>query len=155
MLVVGPSGAGKDSLLRHAMTHFAGDTRLVFPRRLVTRAADASAEDHDSVDSQRFEELAKAGALALSWGAHGLQYGVRRDIDAHLAEGQIVVVNVSRTILEQASRDYPNAVIAEISAEPHLRAARIAARGRETHDDAERRSQRILPLPPVTAIFMI
>ena len=38
MLVVGPSGAGKDAVLRVARERLAGDRRFVFPSRVVTRA---------------------------------------------------------------------------------------------------------------------
>src|SRR3569833_150302 len=46
-LVVGPSGAGKDTLIGGAREALAGDDRFVFVRRIVTRAGN-SAEDHDS-----------------------------------------------------------------------------------------------------------
>ena len=38
VLVVGPSGAGKDAVLRVARERLAGDRRFVFPSRVVTRA---------------------------------------------------------------------------------------------------------------------
>jgi ribose 1,5-bisphosphokinase PhnN len=56
VLVVGPSGVGKDSVLRYAMAHFAQDARFVFPKRCVTRTVDATAEDHDSLDEQAFDD---------------------------------------------------------------------------------------------------
>ena len=84
VLVVGPSGVGKDSVLRYAMAHFADDACFVFPRRCVTRAVDVAAEDHDSLDERTFEELAGMGAFALMWEAHGHKYGVRNDINTEL-----------------------------------------------------------------------
>lgn len=45
VLVVGPSGAGKDTLLGLAKTALAEDHDVVFPRRIVTREASA-AEDN-------------------------------------------------------------------------------------------------------------
>ncbi len=145
VLVVGPSGSGKDSILRYAMNKFADDSRFVFPRRVVTREADSSAEDHDTLDEQGFDEQASLGAFALMWHAHGLKYGVRHNINEDMAKSHVVAVNVSRTILEDAERRYPTAVIVEISADHAIRAARIAARGRETLDDAMKRTQRSVP----------
>lgn len=142
VLVVGPSGAGKDSILRYAMAHFAGDGRFVFPKRCVTRAVDAAAEDHESLDEQAFDELASRGAFALMWEAHGHKYGVRSGIKSDLMIGRIVAVNVSRTIINEAARQYQNAVVAEITAAPHVRAARLAARGREAVNDILLRTQR-------------
>jgi ribose 1,5-bisphosphokinase len=118
VLVVGPSGVGKDSVLRFAMAHFAGDARFVFPRRCITRAVDVAAEDHDSLDERAFDELAGDGAFALMWEAHGHKYGVRNDIDTELQRGRIVAVNVSRTIIAEVAGRYQNAIVVEITADP-------------------------------------
>jgi ribose 1,5-bisphosphokinase len=147
VLVVGPSGVGKDSVLRYAMAHFAGDGRFVFPRRCVTRAEDAAAEDHDSLDERTFDELAGEGAFALMWEAHGHKYGVRSDINGELERGRIVAVNVSRTIIAEVAGRYQNAVVVEITAEPSIRAARLAARGREAAGDIQQRTRREIVIP--------
>ena len=139
---MGPSGAGKDSVLRYAMARFAGDDHFAFPRRCVTRPMDAATEDHDSLDERAFNELAGQGAFALRWEAHGHKYGVRSAINTDLEAGRIVVVNVSRTIISEAARQYQNAVVAEIAADLRVRAARLAARGREAGDDILLRTQR-------------
>jgi ribose 1,5-bisphosphokinase len=148
VLVVGPSGAGKDSILRYAMARFAGDRRFVFPRRRITRAVDAEAEDHDSLDEQAFDAQVALGAFALMWEAHGLKYGVRKDIDEDLAQGRVVSVNVSRMILADIAHRYPQAVVVEISASLEVRTARIAVRGRENAADITQRIGRSVPPVP-------
>jgi ribose 1,5-bisphosphokinase len=70
VLVVGPSGAGKDTLIRLARTALAGDARYVFPRRLVTRPPSAD-EDNAEIDEAAFAEGQAAGRFTLSWRAHG------------------------------------------------------------------------------------
>ncbi len=147
VLVVGPSGVGKDSVLRYAMARFAGDARFVFPRRCVTRAVDVTAEDHDSLDERTFDELAGQGAFALMWAAHGHKYGVRSGINTELERGQIVAVNVSRTIIAEVARRYPNAIVVEITAEPSIRIVRLAARKRETANDIQQRILREVVAP--------
>ncbi len=147
VLVVGPSGVGKDSVLRYAMAHFAGDARFVFPKRCVTRAVDVAAEDHDSLDGQAFDELAGHGAFALMWEAHGHKYGVRSDINTELELGRTVAVNVSRTIIAGVADRYQNAVVIEITADPSVREARLAARGREAADDIRQRTRREVATP--------
>ncbi len=146
-MVVGPSGAGKDSILRYAMAHFAGDARFVFPRRCITRVVDAAAEDHESVDEQTFDELVVKRAFAMMWEAHGHKYGVRSEIDTELERGQTVAVNVSRTIIAEAAERYQNAVVVEIIADPAVRAARLTARGREAVEDVQLRTRREVVTP--------
>jgi len=53
VLVVGPSGAGKDTLLRLAQAACADDRNVVFPRRVVTRES-SEAEDNISVSPDEF-----------------------------------------------------------------------------------------------------
>ena len=146
-MVVGPSGAGKDSILRYAMAHFAGDPRFVFPRRCITREVDAAAEDHESVDERTFDELVGQRAFAMMWEAHGHKYGVRSEIDTELERGKTVAVNVSRTIIAEAAERYQNAVVVEIIADPAVRAARLTARGREAVEDVQLRTRREVVTP--------
>ena len=72
VLVVGPSGAGKDSLLNAARAAFADDPRIHFVRRVITRPADPGGEDHEPVNEAGFA----ARSFALSWSAHGLSDGI-------------------------------------------------------------------------------
>lgn len=149
VLVVGSSGAGKDSVLRFARARLGGDSRFSFPKRVITRLADTAFEDHETIDDHGFEMLANGDAFALQWEAHDLEYGVRRTIDHDLAKGNIVSVNVSRTIVANAAKLYP-AIVVEIFADPGVLATRIAARGRESREAAARRANRRVPALPVT-----
>src|SRR5205814_1958275 len=75
VLIVGPSGAGKDTLIGLVRDRLAGDPAVVFPRRVVTRAPSPD-EENEFLTETEFARRAQAGAFALSWGAHGLHYGV-------------------------------------------------------------------------------
>lgn len=127
VLVVGPSGAGKDTLIAAAAEAFAGDKRIRFPRRVVTRLADA-AEDHDSCSAAEFAAAVASNSFALHWQAHGLAYGI---LAASLAGGGVVVCNVSRAVIGNARACYPGARAVYVTAPRDIRAARLAARGRE------------------------
>ncbi len=131
-LVVGPSGAGKDSLLDGARAALAGDDRYLFPQRIITRPADAGGESHRAVSVQTFAELRAAGAFALAWYANGLDYAIPAEIDRRLAEGRHVVVNVSRTIADDARRRYRPLRVIAVTAPADVIAARLAGRGRES-----------------------
>jgi len=143
VLVVGPSGAGKDTLLDAARLALAGDPRLRFVRRTITRPAGVGGEAHQPVTEAEFAAL----RFALSWEAHGLRYGIPADIDADLAAGRVVVASVSRTVIAEAAQRFPVRVI-EITAPPDLRAKRLAERGREATPDVAARLARSIALPP-------
>lgn len=148
VLVVGPSGAGKDTLIEAARRQLQGDPRFSFPRRTVTRTAVRELEDHDSIDTNEFKRQKLRGAYALDWEAHGLCYGIPASIDAAMVAGQVVVVNTSRKVIERAIEKYPDCHVLLVSARPEIRAARLAGRGRESVSEVESRLAREgAPLP--------
>lgn len=144
ILVVGPSGAGKDALLERAKLAFANDANYVFARRIVTRAA--LAEDHDTLDAQDFDKACDEGAYLLAWRAHGLGYGLPASLRSDLEAGRTVIANVSRgMILAAESLGYPVTVL-HVTADPVILASRIAARGRESMAEIRMRMNRLAPL---------
>ncbi len=147
VLVVGPSGAGKDTLLDAARLALAGDPRFRFVRRVITRPAEAGGEAHEAVTDAEFA----ARAFALTWQAHGLRYGIPDDIVTDIAAGRMVVANVSRGVLAEAARRFPARVI-EITAPPEALAERLAKRGRENATDVAARLARTVALPDGIAI---
>ncbi len=142
VLVVGPSGAGKDTLLNAARRALAGDARFRFVRRVITRPADPGGEDHEPVTEAEFATR----DFALQWQAHGLRYGIPADIAGDLASRVVVVANVSRAVIDEAAARFPVRVI-EVTAPPQILAERLAARGRETAADIAARLARAVPLP--------
>ena len=152
--VVGPSGAGKDTLMAGARAHLAGDARFLFVRRSITRPAGAGGEDHRSLTREEFTNARDAGAFALWWEAHGLLYGIPRAIEAEMAMGRIAVANLSRGVLDDAGSRYPLRVL-EITAPPDVLAARLAARGREHAAERAARAARGMTLPPGTPVTTI
>lgn len=142
VLVVGPSGAGKDMLLNAARRTLAGDARFRFVRRVITRPADFAGEHHEPVTEAEFE----ARDFALQWQAHGLRYGIPADVVADVLAGVVVVANVSRSVIAEAATRLPVRVI-EVTAPSEILAERLAARGRETAPDIAARLARTVPLP--------
>ncbi|MET0596810.1 MAG: phosphonate metabolism protein/1,5-bisphosphokinase (PRPP-forming) PhnN [Mesorhizobium sp.] len=142
VFVVGPSGAGKDTLLAHARAQLSGEPRISFVRRVVTRLADAGTEDHDTLSDAAFEEAEARGAFALTWSAHGLRYGIPQGVDRVVAGGGVAVANGSRGAIPALRSRYVNVVVAEITAAPEILAARLAARGRENRQQIGSRLQR-------------
>jgi ribose 1,5-bisphosphokinase len=145
VLVVGPSGAGKDSLLRHAAERLANDRRIVFPRRVVTRPSADNVEAHDSLSMEDFRRAERMGDFALSWEAHGLLYGIPAAIRDDLGKGRVVAVNVSRAIIAEAAIRFPNVAVLHVTAPVTIIAERLAQRGRETQDEIAKRIAREPP----------
>lgn len=145
ILVVGPSGAGKDTLLNGAREALA-EASVRFVRRVITRPGDLGEEAHESVAEQEFQLRREAGDFALSWRAHGLHYAIPSDISIDLVQGRVVIANVSRAVLAEAAARFPVGVI-EVTAPPGVLAARLATRAREDVDDVARRLARGIELP--------
>ncbi len=139
VLVVGPSGAGKDTLLDAAKQVLADDRRFRFVRRVVTRAADAGGEAHEPLTEAEFVKR----DFALQWQAHGLRYGIPADA---ISDGSVTVANVSRTIIFEAAKRFPVRVI-EVTASQDVRTSRLVARGREDAAEIAARLARSVAIP--------
>lgn len=146
VLVVGPSGAGKDTLIGAARAACAGDRGIVFARRAVTRDASPS-EDHASLSDAEFDAALARGAFSFSWQAHGHRYGVPAAIEADLVAGRSVVCNVSRTVVATLRERYPRCRVVLVTAPEEVRRARLAGRERASDGDPDRRLGRSAPGP--------
>ncbi|MEY9282526.1 phosphonate metabolism protein/1,5-bisphosphokinase (PRPP-forming) PhnN [Bradyrhizobium yuanmingense] len=143
VLVVGPSGAGKDTLLRLAQAACSDDPDIVFPRRIVTRAASAD-EDNIAVSPDEFRRACEHSDFAVHWEAHGHSYALPLEINDDIRAGRTIVVNVSRTVLAALRRAYSNVVVVAITAPPEVLAQRLAARARKSDGNiAERLSRSV------------
>ena len=143
--VVGPSGAGKDSVMAHARA-LVGEHGFVFPRRMITRQPGAG-EGHLSVSEAEFERLEATAGFALSWRAHGLSYGVPIAAAEVVQAGGIAVVNVSRGVLPGLAERFPQTAVVRVTVPEDVRRARIARRGRESSADIDARMNRADPAP--------
>jgi ribose 1,5-bisphosphokinase len=128
-VVVGPSGAGKDTLIAGAMT---ANPALHWARRVITRPEAAGGEPFEGVSKSQFDQRLARGDFALHWQAHGLHYGVPLAELAPLQDGRSVVLNGSRRALAQAVAAYPDVIVLHITVPLPLLAQRLAARGRES-----------------------
>ena len=131
VLVVGPSGAGKDTLIGLARAACGDDGNIIFPRRVVTRAA-TSFEDNEQVSPEVFRQAQARGDFAVHWEAHGHCYALPRAIDDDIRAGRTVVANVSRGVVDTMRRAYAAVVVVSITAPPEILAERLAARARDS-----------------------
>ena len=134
--VVGPSGAGKDTLMEAAA---AARPDLTLVRRVITRPAGAGGEASEGVSDLEFTARQRAGDFALDWQAHGLSYGIPAD---QLAAPGPVLFNGSRAMLTTARGRFPDLRVIVVTAPVPVLAARLAARGRESVTDIAERLER-------------
>lgn len=137
--VVGPSGAGKDTLIDAART---ARPDLVIARRVITRPASAGGEDFEGVSIFEFTSRKVNGGFALDWKAHGLSYGIPAETLAKRDTGRDVLFNGSRAALDAAACRFPDLTVIRISAPSAVLMERLLARGRETREEIADRISR-------------
>ena len=145
--VVGPSGAGKDSLLS-GVQPLLPPGQFIFARRVITREAVAHTEDHDSCSEAEFLAREKNGDFLITWQAHGLMYGLPASLLDAIASGMHVIANGSRNMIEPLQRKVSSLKVIEVNAPLDVLRARLNSRSRESPEEIERRLQRAsLALP--------
>ena len=143
--VVGPSGVGKDSVMA-GIAAARPEVRLV--QRAITRAPGQGGEDYQALSQAAFDQAAAQGAFCLYWSAHGLSYGLPKDVQADVAAGRDCLANLSRSVLGKASEVFATLRVLHITASPEVLAQRLRDRGRETATDIKARlAQADKPLP--------
>ena len=137
--VVGPSGVGKDSVMAGLQSVM---PNLHLVRRVITRAPNLGGEEYKAVSVSQFEAMAKEGAFAVYWRAHGLHYGIPITVKYQLGNGTDCLVNFSRKALGQAAEIFPRLSVLNIAAKPETIADRLATRARETEGEISKRLAR-------------
>ena len=140
--VMGPSGAGKDSVLARARALLPADTSVVFAHRYITRPAEASGENHVALSAAEFAMRRAHGLFAFHWQAHGNHHGIGREIPPWRQAGLTVVVSGSREHCQDVAGVDPDTYPVLITAPVELLRDRLAVRGREDEAAAARRLER-------------
>jgi ribose 1,5-bisphosphokinase len=140
--VMGPSGAGKDSVLNRARTLLASNAPVVFAHRYITRPAEASGENHVALSPEEFALRRTHGLFAFDWQAHGNHYGIGREIHTWRQSGLTVVVSGSREHFCETNGIDDGTFPVLITASSQRLAERLANRGREDKSAALERLER-------------
>ncbi|MGH7307957.1 MAG: guanylate kinase [Candidatus Rokuibacteriota bacterium] len=133
-VVSAPSGAGKTTLCREAR-HLLPD--LAYSVSYTTRPprpGEIAGTDFHFVSEAAFETLREQGAFAEWASVHGNLYGTRASVlEAALAEGRDILLDIDTKGAAQLRRRYPEAVLVFITA-PSM--AELEQRLRERRSDA-------------------
>ncbi len=146
--LVGPSGAGKDTLINELRNNEELKDKLFISQRYITRPPSSrqDGEQHIALSRDEFLQLQQQNEFALSWQAHGTYYGIRAEIGEYLNSGMHVLVNGSRQYLETAKLIFPNLALAWLRVDNDVLQRRLLARGREPADKIQLRLHRNLEL---------
>jgi ribose 1,5-bisphosphokinase len=140
--VIGPSGAGKDSLLEWVRARLPSASGVRLARRTITRPSGAGGEDHVAATHPQFDAALARGDFSMHWRANDHRYGIGREVEAWLAAGDTVVVNGSREYLPIARARFPQLEAVQVIAPDATLRSRLVQRGRELPGEAARRLAR-------------
>ncbi|MGL5447693.1 MAG: phosphonate metabolism protein/1,5-bisphosphokinase (PRPP-forming) PhnN [Rhabdaerophilum sp.] len=138
--IVGPSGAGKDTVIAGLKTRLPAE-RFFFPQRVITREPDAN-EASSSLSEAAFQSSKMAGEFLLAWEANGLHYGIPRLVMEYLGGGRHVIANLSRKAVPTLRSLLPRVLVVHITARPDILEERLRRRGREVPDQQVERLDR-------------
>jgi ribose 1,5-bisphosphokinase len=149
--VMGPSGAGKDSVMQRARDRLDGRWDGVFAHRYATRPMAAGHPNEVALGAGEFALRFARGLFTFTWAAWDVRYGVGTEIRAWVSRGLTVVVSGSRAHFMQVVRSEPDVLPVLVTAPLAERARRLRARARE--DEAAiverlRRGEAIRPVHP-------
>ncbi|PCH81467.1 MAG: phosphonate metabolism protein/1,5-bisphosphokinase (PRPP-forming) PhnN [Hyphomicrobiales bacterium] len=143
VLIVGPSGSGKDSVINWLKSALAARSDIMFVRRTVTRNSDGISEDHDSLTPAEFHKAQNEGKFAVTWPAHGLNYGLPRMVQCHLRDGGVAIANGSRKALPFIKQNFSKVYVVCLQVEKDILIKRLCDRGRETSKEIAARLDRM------------
>ena len=144
VLVVGPSGSGKDSLLRGARQYFGEGGSLGFVRRYITRPPDES-EDNYYIDQTAFSLLKQLNFFISTWQAHGNHYGIPCHALASsgsLKGYDLLLLSISRSAIVDFEQRHDTVTTIQIMVKEDVLRERLESRGRENNLEIRQRLER-------------
>ncbi len=137
ILIVGNSGSGKDAIVQALLQQWPSSfPPLRIAQRFITRPPHPS-EPFISVSFEEFQALLKQNKFIFSWHIYDLDYGVPYEVLDYANRGEIVIINVSRTILQEARLRYPQIKIIFVKVPLVITMERMKSRQRESPSDPQ------------------
>ena len=140
--VMGPSGAGKDSVIQYARSKLGAAHPVLFAHRYITRPLGEDIENYVALTENEFAQRKQGGLFAFDWEAYGLGYALGIEIRAWQDAGFSVVVDGSRAHFMRYASVLHDAVPILITASVEALRARLIGRRREDSAAIKRRLER-------------
>ncbi len=111
IVVSAPSGAGKTSLCEEAVRQIPGLVHAISYTTRVPRPHEVNGRDYYFVDEATFQRMVEAGEFAEWARVHGNLYGTSRGLlEAHLAAGRDIILDIDTQGATQLKRVYPEGI---------------------------------------------
>jgi len=137
VVVSGPSGVGKTSFCTHLLETRSDAIRSVSATTRAPRPGEVDGRDYFYLDGAAFAAKVAAGEFLEHAEVHGHRYGTpRRFVDAQVAEGRIVLLNIDVQGGVQVKSRYADAVAIFVWP-PSLDALKVRLETRAQDDPAE------------------
>ena len=147
IVVVGASGAGKDSIIRAAHQQFQHHPRVGFVKRIITRPCNPDTELHDTLSVDEFVSAEREGAFAVHWQANELYYGLPVSCISEVAAGKVLVANGSRAAISQFRKAFNELLVVHITVSNDMLEMRLRRRKRESDAQIKARLARNHSMP--------
>lgn len=148
--LVGPSGSGKDSILRYFRQHLSEQCvqPVTVSHRYITRASDSN-ENSVSLSEEEFRLRLDKELFAMHWQANGFDYGIGKEIELWMKAGVSVIVNGSRAYLPKAQSLWGKKLHSiSVNVSDEVLEQRLRQRNRESEGEIQLRLQRHKRLQP-------
>ena len=144
VVVSGPSGAGKGTVLKYVME---SDGRFVYSVSATTRQPREGERDgveYHFVTREKFEEYIACGAVVEHTEYAGNYYGtLKSEIEGKLEAGLNVILEIEVDGAQQIKAKFPDSILIMLSTPDYATLeARLRGRGTNTEEDIQRRLAR-------------
>lgn len=138
ILIVGPSGVGKDTLLKEAQQSLCHNKEFNFVKRYVSRKPNKD-EDNYYIPKKLFSFLNKYSLFSSIWEAHGNLYAIAKE---SILYQKVNVISVSRGVVEDFESRYNDVTTIQITLSYEELKKRLMSRGREDERAIQKRLER-------------
>lgn len=147
IVVVGASGAGKDSIIKAARKHYQNHPRVGFVKRVITRPCNPETEVHDTLSVDDFIRAQRDGKFAVHWQANDLYYGLPISCIDDVATGKVLVANGSRAAIPHFRDVFEELIVVHITVSSDMLEIRLKRRQRESDAQIKARLARNDAMP--------